>query len=389
MSHIINNLFNSTLSDNSEENKQTNKQIIIVYNNRYNNPPPLIPHLFAANRPERIFNQIKMDNTNIIHHSSGVMISEDDLLSVHIPNYLSNLNDKTILDIFGYPIPLTLLPQKYIDNNFIIPARWQTAGTCLALEHALKTGGSINIGGGFIHAKRKKSSNRNIFSDICIAIEKYCQNKRTLVINLDANQADGILEYVRANTNVFLFDMYNKNIEPSITKINKTHLVFDIDKSTNVLHIPLDGGRLNNTVFNQTNLFNIKLSALDPWNITKKIVSRQVCDHVYIRKLQQLPEFIDKVNPDVIIYNSGGDIHCEDSYGCMNVSKEGMIVRDLFVWQHACIRKIPICMTLGEGFASDIAKVVGESIENIVEYFPKFIQNKNLESYYDRLAQLI
>lgn len=381
----------SSIYDSSKNDKTTPhvKSIVMIYSNRYNSPPPLIPHLFVSNRSERIYNQIKLNKVNIIQYSVNQMASEDDLLLVHTPIYLSKMNGKTISEIYEYPNLMTPFTQKYIDDNFISPIRWQIAGTCNAVEKALNNGASINIGGGFIHPRRNKSLNRQLFSDIGIAIEKHCKNIKVLIINLDANQADGLYEYIQNKSNIYLFDMYNKNIIPAINKNNRIKLVTDIKKTTNILHVPLDGGNLNHTFFGQNKFFNVKVNMLDPWNFTRKIHNRKICNHEYMRNLQKLPDFMDKIKPDIVIYHSGSDIYNEDPKGCMNVTKEGFIIRDLFVWQNCITRKIPICMIISEGFAPDIAEVIGESIENICNNYTNFINNTNLESYNNRLQQLI
>jgi histone deacetylase 11 len=50
----------------------------------------------------------------------------------------------------------------------------------------------------------------------------------------------------------------------------------------------------------------------------------------------------------------------------MRLTKEGIIARDAFVFQTAKDNSIPIVMTLSGGYSSESARIIGESIENIL-----------------------
>lgn len=49
----------------------------------------------------------------------------------------------------------------------------------------------------------------------------------------------------------------------------------------------------------------------------------KIGDKIYLMELKsKLTRFLDKVNPDIVIYNAGSDPYCFVPCGCMNVSKE-------------------------------------------------------------------
>src|SRR5438128_8005001 len=82
---------------------------------------------------------------------------------------------------------------------------------------------------------------------------------------------------------------------------------------------------------------------------------------------KNLPYAIEKTKPELIIYNAGSDIYEKDPLGHMNVTKQGIITRDVYVFGLAKQNKIPIVMTLSGGYTSESAEIIGESIENIIK----------------------
>ena len=75
---------------------------------------------------------------------------------------------------------------------------------------------------------------------------------------------------------------------------------------------------------------------------------------------------IDAINPDFIFYNAGSDILKGDKLGMMEISIEGMIKRDRFVFGCAKERKIPICMCLSGGYGYENHSAVVESLQGII-----------------------
>ena len=76
-----------------------------------------------------------------------------------------------------------------------------------------------------------------------------------------------------------------------------------------------------------------------------------------------LTRFIDALNPDFIFYNGGSG----DMFGMMDISVDGMIKRDLFVFTLAKERNIPICMCLSGGYRYENYKAVSQSLAEVVK----------------------
>ena len=390
-------LFKSIIDINESniiEDTKTKKcnPINIVYCNKYNyNSPFFFPNPFKSNKNERIFNKIKLDEKMLNHIYPTEEISQSDILRYHTPIYISKLNGTYISKVANMPLSLAIYPQQYIDNYIIDPIRWQCAGTCMAIEKALQDGASINIGGGFNQAKRTRGAYNCILSDIPIAIEKLCSNMNIVIIDLGSRMAEGLQEYALTKDNVYMFDMFNKNNVP-YTTMNKKVINADINKfnkKDKVFNVLLDGGYLEHKILGQNKLFNITLDKLDPWSFTEQINNRKVCNHEYMRALKKLSVFLNITKPDLIIYNACYDPYHLDNYGCMDVTKEGIIVRDLYVWKEAIARNIPIAMTVGNSNSPDEFELIGESINEIITYYSKFLKEKELDSYYQRLNNML
>ncbi len=45
-----------------------------------------------------------------------------------------------------------------------------------------------------------------------------------------------------------------------------------------------------------------------------------------------LPEVVESVQPELVMYNSGVDVHGEDNLGKMALTNEGILARDRFVF---------------------------------------------------------
>jgi len=62
-----------------------------------------------------------------------------------------------------------------------------------------------------------------------------------------------------------------------------------------------------------------------------------------------LPAALDQAAPDILFYNAGSDVFEEDPLGHLKLSREDIIQRDAFVFEHATQRGIPTVMLLSGG----------------------------------------
>ncbi|MEX0939968.1 MAG: histone deacetylase [Candidatus Babeliales bacterium] len=294
------------------------------------------------------------------------MIDNEQLLKVHSQEYLDSLKRSVVISrAIDLKEGLAIIPNSILQKCLLNPMRLATGGTIKAAQLAMQKGWAINLSGGYHHAKKEKAEGGCIFGDIQLAIETLWEknpNLRVLIVDLDAHQGNGHEDYFKDSFNdpdkkVFIFDMYNKNEYPK----NSDNTAQYIDKP-----IPLDGGQL------QCKVFGFDVSRIDYAQLTERVEGRKVNDEEYLNKLKdQLSKYLneleqDEKKPDLIIYNAGTDPFEKDNWGCMNISFDGMIARDQFVWQQAKDKNIPILMVLSGGYSAQSAPMIAKSIEKIL-----------------------
>ena len=259
-------------------------------------------------------------------------VSIEDLRLVHTDLYLYSLTDGEVLDtILHVPFLRRLFPEQI--KKLLLSFQFMTQGTIDACFLALNQGWAINIGGGFHHAHTDYGEGFCIYADIPIAIHKvlntvipHTPNFIIMIIDLDAHQGNGSISILRDNPHVVFFDMYNKEAPPYEDTLEQK--------------------------------INYNLPCLTG-----------ITDQEYLRVLREnLPLALDRTKPDLVIYNAGSDILQYDPLGHMNVSQAGLWARDLFVFQCAQERHIPIAMTLAGGYTKQSIEIVATSIQNIIEY---------------------
>ena len=264
-------------------------------------------------------------------------VSYQDLRLIHTEQYLnSDLKDSSIVARIVEITALSWLPNSFLQSRILKPMRYATGGTILGAKLALRYGKAINLAGGYHHAKPTKGEGFCVYADIPIAIQvlwKENPNLKVMVIDLDAHQGNGVAESLKdelssPNPRLALFDVYNSARYPG------------------------------------------------PWDGTRKYISYNhpasegIGDQEYRCIVEScLPAALDAFKPGLIIYNAGTDIFAGDTVGGMNVSKDGIIARDQFVFEQAKSRSTPILMVLSGGYTQKSADIIADSIINLTSLY--------------------
>lgn len=286
-------------------------------------------HTFDSQKYGKVMAELmKHFSFSVRHCFKPSKISDEELLLVHSKEYLHSLSySSTVAQITEMPI-LRSIPNFLVQWRILDPMRYATAGTVLGAELALKYGWSINLSGGYHHAKSNQGGGFCVFADIPLAIKKLrLKNNalKVLVIDLDAHQGNG---------------------HESILANDPLSYVFDIYSSPNY---PSDYEAQHAIDFNYPVKIGIK-------------------DEEYLGILKnKLPEALEQVKPDFIIYNAGTDCYEKDKLGRMSLTKECIIQRDIFVFQQAQERKIPILMVLSGGYTGESAHIIASSLKLILQ----------------------
>ncbi len=93
--------------------------------------------------------------------------------------------------------------------------RYATGGTIKGAELALDHGFAINLSGVYHHEKSEQGGGFCFYADIPLAIHKLRKRKPNLsvmIVDLDAHQGNGHESICADDPNVYIFDVYNKDV---------------------------------------------------------------------------------------------------------------------------------------------------------------------------------
>ena len=299
-------------------------------------------HPFDTQKYRRVFKaltekQILKEN----QHFEPPYPDDSVLERVHSKEHLAELTLAENIARFTEIGVLASLPDEVAYERIMVPARYATSGSILAGELALDYGYSINLGGGYHHASTHSYEGFCALADITLSIKylqdnfsqgKYSQKKhshiqKVMIIDLDAHQGNGHGHDFTGDDNVFVLDMYNKDIYP-----------YD--------HVAKKGID-----------FNVELAPFTQ-------------DKQYLALLANaLEQSFKQFQPDIIYYIAGTDILDGDPLGALSISADGVIKRDEMVFERAMNNNIPIVMLLAGGYKMNNAPIIADSIENLFEKF--------------------
>ncbi|MBI4669622.1 MAG: histone deacetylase [Elusimicrobia bacterium] len=251
---------------------------------------------------------------------------DNDILLAHDEAWLAKIRDGTItpLDEARLEVPYSKALAK---ASFLC-----AGGTIGACQEALKNGAGIHIGGGFHHAHRDHGEGFCVFNDIAVGIRVMQEKKKikkAAIVDLDLHQGNGTAAIFHGDDSVFTLSMHQENNYPLI-------------KPPSNLDVGLEDG---------------------------------TGDEKYLENLQKaLIGLFGSFSPELVVYQAGADIYCQDMLGGLNVSMEGIVKRDELVFSECSKRGIPCAVTLGGGYAGDLfhtieihAKTIQLALKNAVE----------------------
>src|SRR4051794_26694707 len=216
-------------------------------------------------------------------------VTRADLLNVHTEEYLRSLRRPDVLaGILEVPVARRL-PGWVLDWRILRPMRYATGGTVLACRLALENGVAVNLGGGYHHAASGWGGGFCVYADVPLAAKVLHDEglvERVLVVDLDAHQGNGTAAVFRGWPWASILDLYEEDIFPS-------------RKEPEDYPLPVPPG----------------------------ITGAEYLD--YVRSF--LPEALDAVRPDLVIYNAGSDPFMSDPLARYRLTQGDLAERDLLV----------------------------------------------------------
>ena len=189
-------------------------------------------------------------------------------------------------------------------------------GTILTAKLALQHGLACNTAGGTHHAFPGYGSGFCIFNDLAIAL-KVLQSqgliRTALIVDLDVHQGDGSAFIFQADPSVFTFSMH--------CGVN-----FPGRKQQSDLDVPL---------------------------------AENTGDAEYLTVLRShLPALLSNLQPDIVMYDAGVDVHQDDRLGKLALTNEGVFERDRTVLQACVAASIPVACVIGGGYGEDMNALI-------------------------------
>lgn len=186
-------------------------------------------------------------------------------------------------------------------------------GSLLAADLALEHGLACHLAGGTHHAHYDHASGFCIFNDLAIIALSLLESGRVgrvLIFDCDVHQGDGtarILEQVPDAVTVSLHCEKN----------------FPLRKARSDWDIELAAG---------------------------------MGDQEYLKVVNDtLNYLLPLYQPDLVLYDAGVDVHRDDTLGLLDLSDDGLALRDSAVIDHCLGRDIPVVGVIGGGYDKDRA----------------------------------
>lgn len=190
-------------------------------------------------------------------------------------------------------------------------SRYSSAGTTLAAWLALEHGIACNAAGGSHHASFDSGAGFCVFNDVAVAARNLIAQGVPgpfLIIDADVHQGDGTADIFQDDPAVFTFSIHATHNYP----FRRSQSDMDVE-----LEDDTDGA-------------------------------------TYLGLLgSELEAALASVEPRLIFYNAGVDVHVDDRLGRLALTADDIRLRDRTVLQMARTRDIPIACVIGGGYSRD------------------------------------
>ncbi|MBU3626543.1 histone deacetylase [Polynucleobacter sp. JS-Safj-400b-B2] len=237
--------------------------------------------------------------------------TDTQILYAHDPSYLIKV-------IEGKLSPLEQREIGFPWSEQMVERSRRSAGaTVAAAKTALQEGIAANLAGGTHHAYRDTGSGFCVFNDSAIAArtlqKEVSSSLKIAVIDLDVHQGNGTASILQNDESIFTLSIHGENN-------------FPFKKEQSDLDLGLADG---------------------------------CSDEAYLHSLRECLDQLDtRFKANCLIFLAGADPHEGDRLGRLNVSTEGMRLRDAMVFQYALDRQLPVAFSMAGGYGKEIESTV-------------------------------
>ena len=258
-----------------------------------------------------------VDKLKIPEHSDKFIIkqpieaSRNQLIVAHSPNYVDNFLNQNLTEKEIKRIGLTPWTPDIIPRTLLL-----MGGAIAALDHVMENGGIAgNMAGGTHHAHYDFGSGYCIFNDLAVcsllALSKY-QLTKIVVIDLDVHQGDGTATILQDVDEVLTISVHCQQNFP----FRKSESDYDLD-------LPANAG-----------------------------------DEEILSMVTRALEITKQFDPELILFQAGVDGLATDALGKLNISRQGMNMRNEMVFDLAVKQSIPTVVFMGGGYSNPISHTI-------------------------------
>ena len=280
------------------------------YSDRYVIPLPP-QHRFPIVKYAMIRQRLDAEGVLPAHHLfHPPLVERDEARLVHTADYYDRLvaGQLTEREIRRLGLPWS--------EALVGRSRVSVGGTLAAARAALADGVAANLGGGTHHAFAEHGEGFCVFNDIAVAIRVLRAEgliRRAAVVDLDVHQGNGTAAIFADDPEVFTLSLHGEKNYPLV-------------KQQSTLDVALADGTDDD-------------------------------EYLYALALH-LATTLDGFRPDMVFYQAGVDPFFDDRLGRLALTLAGLKRRDEMVLAACRARQLPCVITLGGGYARDVADTV-------------------------------
>jgi acetoin utilization deacetylase AcuC-like enzyme len=280
------------------------------------------PHVFPTEKYRGVRDRLQADGlTGVVEPES---LAREDLLHVHTAAYLDDLAALRWT-------PRTWRSEIPISEEIVRWFELSCGGTTTAARLALASGWAAHLGGGFHHAFADRAEGFCYLNDLAVAaraLQARGEVQRVAVIDVDVHQGNGTAAIFAADPTVFTFSIHQEDNYPVKERSDLDIGLISFDRS--------------------------------------RPGSPYVTDDLYLGLVESaLPRILDGFRPDLVLYQAGADPYERDRLGGFRLTREGLARRDATVIGACRERGVSVAITLGGGYAEDVADTVAIHAETV------------------------
>lgn len=237
-------------------------------------------------------------------------LSESQILTTHTPTYWQHLKDLTLSQKDARAIGFELSHRLVERERAVAGATYECA------LFAKQYGIAMSTSGGTHHAFAGHGEGFCVFNDLAISSNLLLNeglSKQILIIDLDVHQGNGTANIFENKPEVFTFSMHGAKNYP----FRKQRSDLDIELADNT------GDDEYLSILNHT-----------------------------------LPNLIQQVQPDMLLFLAGVDVLATDVLGKLSLTRQGCYERDKIVFETAKSFGLPIVVVMGGGYSACLDDVV-------------------------------